>query len=43
MVSVGVSWKGKTRMHFVDTEKAKLNSVNMKLLDDPDCRNLYPW
>jgi hypothetical protein len=46
MVSVGVCWKGKTRIHFIDTEKTKVNSVNyMKLLDDgllPDCRNVYP-
>jgi hypothetical protein len=35
MVSAGVCWKGKTSIHFIDTEKTKVNSVNyMKLLDD---------
>ena len=42
MVSAG----GKTRIHFIDTSKKKLNSeCYIKLLDDnllPDCRTLYP-
>jgi hypothetical protein len=42
-----VCWKGKTRIHFIDTGKTKVNSVNyMKRLDDgllPECRNVYPW
>lgn len=46
MVSAGVSWKGKTNIHFIDTDRVKVNSENyMKLLDDnllPDCRRLYP-
>lgn len=28
MVSAGVSWKGKTQIHFIDTEKTKVNSVS---------------
>ena len=42
MVSAGVSMRGKTRIHFIDTSKTK---VNIKLLDDnllPDCHMLYP-
>lgn len=46
MVSAGVSWRGKTRIHFIDTRKTKVNSDNyIKLLDEgllPDCRRLYP-
>ena len=26
MVSVGVSWEGKTNIHFIDTDRAKFNS-----------------
>ena len=46
MISAGVSWNGKTDVHFIDTEKSKVNSDNYiellrtKLL--PDCRRLYP-
>ena len=43
MVSAGVSWKGKTRIHFIDT---KVNSESYKNLLEigllPDCRRLYP-
>lgn len=43
MVSAGISWRGKTRIHIVES---KLNTVEyIKLLDDgliPDCFNLYP-
>ena len=46
MVSAGVSMTGKTRIHFIDTSKTKVNSeCYIKLLDDnllPDCRTLYP-
>ena len=45
MVSAGVSMRGKTRIHFIDTSKTKFNSDwYIKLLDDnllPDCRTLY--
>ena len=35
MVSVGVSWEGKTNIHFIDPERAKVNSENyIQLLDD---------
>ena len=30
MVSAGVSWKGKTRIHFIDTERTKVNSESYK-------------
>ena len=46
MLSAGVSMRGKTRIHFNDTSKTKVNSeCYIKLLDDnllPDCRMLYP-
>ena len=46
MVSAGVSWKGKTRIHFIDTEHTKVNSESYKNLLEigllPDCRRLYP-
>lgn len=46
MVSAGVSWEGKTDIHFIDTRTTKVNSeCYMKLLEDgllPDCRRLYP-
>lgn len=46
MVSAGVSWAGKTKIHFIDTEKTKVNSeCYIKLLREnllPDCRRLYP-
>ena len=46
MVSAGVSMRGKTKIHFIDTSKTKVNSeCYIKLLDDirlPDCRTLYP-
>ena len=46
MVSAGVSWNGKTNIHFIDTNKVKVNSQTyMELLEDgllPDCRHLYP-
>ena len=46
MVSAGVSWNGKTDIHFIDTNKTNVNSESyIKLLDDgllPDCRRLYP-
>ena len=32
MVSAGVSWKGKTRIHFIDTEHTKVNSESYKNL-----------
>ena len=45
-VSAGVSWKGKTRIHFIDTERTKVNSESYKNLLEigllPDCRRLYP-
>ena len=38
--------RGKTRLHFIDTSKTKVNSeCYIKVLDDnllPDCRTLYP-
>ena len=46
MVSAGVSMREKTRIHFIDTSKTKVNSeCYIKLLDDnllPDCRTFYP-
>ena len=46
IVSAGVSMRGKTRIHFIDTSKTKVNSeCYIKLLDDnllPDCCMLYP-
>ena len=46
MVSAGVSMRGKTRIHLIETSKTKVNSeCYIKLLDDnlfPDCRTLYP-
>jgi transposase len=46
MVSAGVSWRGKTRIHFIDTAKTKVNSESyIRLLDRgllTDCRRLYP-
>ena len=46
MVSAGVSMRGKTRIHFTDTSKTKVNSeCYIKLLNDnllPDSRTLYP-
>ena len=46
MVSAGVCWRGKTRIHFIDTKKTKVNSENyIKLINDsllPDFRRLYP-
>ena len=45
MVSAGVSMRGETRIHFIDTSKTKVNSeCYNKLLDDnllPDCCTLY--
>ena len=45
MVSAGVSWKGKTRIQFIDTECTKVNSesyTNLLEIGLPDCRRLYP-
>ena len=46
MVSAGVSWKGETRIHFIDTERTKVNSESYTNLLEigllPDCRRLYP-
>jgi len=46
MVSAGISWLGKTRIHFIDTAKTKVNSESyINLLDNgllPDCRRMYP-
>ena len=46
IVPAGVSMRGKTRIHFIDTSKTKVNSeCYIKLLDDnllPDCCMLYP-
>ena len=46
MVSAGVSMRGKTKIHFIDTSKTKVNSeYYIKLLDDnllQDCHTLYP-
>ena len=46
MVSAGVSWKGKTRIHFNDTERTKVNSESYKNLPEigllPVCRRLHP-
>ena len=45
MVSEGVSFNGKTRLHFIDTNTTKVNSlVYIDLLENkllPDCRNLH--
>ena len=32
MVSAGVSWKEKTRIHFIDTERTKVNIESYKNL-----------
>ena len=41
-----MSWQGKTNIHFIDTEKAKVNSETyINLLHEhllPDCGTLYP-
>ena len=46
MISAGVSWKGKTRIQFIDTERTKVNSESYKNMLEmgllPDCRRLYP-
>ena len=46
MVSAGVSWKGKTRIHFIDTERTKVNNESYKNLLEigllPDCRRYTP-
>ena len=46
MVSAGLSWKGKTRIHFINTERTKVNKESYKNLLEigllPDCRWLYP-
>ena len=46
MVSAGVSWKGKTRIHFIDTECTKVNSESYKNLLEIGLlqvsRRLYP-
>ena len=46
MISAGFSWKGKTRIHFIDTERTKVNIESYKNLLEigllPDCRRLYP-
>ena len=46
MVLAGVGIRGKTRIHFIDTSKKKVNSkCYIKLLDDnllPASRTLYP-
>ena len=46
MVSAGVSWNGRTNIHFIDTNKVKVNSESyIQLLEEgllPDCRRLYP-
>ena len=46
MVSAGVSWEGKTKLHFIDTQTTKVNSESyIMLLKDklfPDFRKLYP-
>ena len=34
MVSAGVSWKEKTRIHFIDMERTKVNSESYKNLLD---------
>ena len=46
MVSAGISMRGKTRIHFIDTSKTKVNyECYIKLMDDnllPDRCTLYP-
>ena len=46
MVSAGVSWHGKTRIHVIDTKTTKVNSENyIQLLNRGllrDCKRLYP-
>ena len=46
MVSAGVSWNGKTRIHFLDTSTVKVNADRyVDLLRDcliPDMNNMYP-
>ena len=46
VVSAGVSGQGKTNIHFIDTQRAKVNSETyINLLHKhllPDCRTLYP-
>jgi len=46
MISAGVSWNGKTDVHFFVTKNSKVNSENyIELLGSkllPDCRRLYP-
>ena len=45
MVLAGVSWEGKTNIHFIDTPRSKFNSKSyIQLLDDNlllNCRRLY--
>lgn len=45
MVSAGVSWNGKTSIHFIDTNTAKVNADRyLGLLENdllPDCRELH--
>ena len=49
MVSAGdISWNAQTDVHFIDTNKTKVNSecyMNLYLITDfkiPDCRRLCP-
>ena len=46
MVSAGVSWNGKTQIHFLDTSRVKVNADRyIELLRDrllPDINNIYP-
>ena len=46
MVSVGVSWNGKTDIFFIDPQKAKVNRKTyvdfLKTSLLPECRRLYP-
>ena len=46
MVSAGVLWNGKTKLHFIDTKKVKVNSESYQQLLEKgllhDCRRLYP-
>ena len=45
MVSAGVSWNGKTRIHFINTNTVKVNADRyLTLLENdllPDCRALH--
>ena len=46
MVFAGITWEGKTNIHFIDLRRAKVYSERyIQLLDDnflPNCNRFYP-